>query len=107
MLQVHPLIAQRWTGRLRKNDKGGKLQMVMCANEGYLPGRVNFAARSAAAGGGAKVDLIQMLKSAVEESGVEGLREMLGEDMARYGGGGWGEGFSCGGGGGAGYHAGG
>jgi single-stranded-DNA-specific exonuclease len=38
--QVHPLIAQIWRSRLPK-------YMVIAANTGYLPGRVNFSARSA------------------------------------------------------------
>lgn len=38
--QVHPLVAVRWRGRLKGN-------VVMVANEGYLPGRVNFVVRSA------------------------------------------------------------
>ncbi|MBW4528092.1 MAG: hypothetical protein KME18_23400 [Phormidium tanganyikae FI6-MK23] len=37
--QIHPLIAQSWCGRLSK-------LIVIAANEGYMPGRVNFAARS-------------------------------------------------------------
>ena len=37
--QIHPLIAQSWRGRLPK-------LIVIAANEGYIPGRVNFAARS-------------------------------------------------------------
>jgi single-stranded-DNA-specific exonuclease len=37
--QVHPLVAQTWRNRLRKN-------IVICANTGYLPGRVNFAVRT-------------------------------------------------------------
>ena len=37
--QVHPAVAQMWTGRLAKN-------IVLCANTGYLPGRVNFSART-------------------------------------------------------------
>ncbi len=39
--QVHPLIAQIWRSRLPKH-------IVIAANDGYLPGRVNFSARSAA-----------------------------------------------------------
>ena len=39
--QVHPVIAQIWRTRLPK-------YIVLVANEGYLPGRVNFSARSAA-----------------------------------------------------------
>ncbi|WP_294392636.1 phosphoesterase [uncultured Sphingomonas sp.] len=38
--QIHPLIAQRWRGRLK--DK-----VVIAANSGYRPGWVHFAARSA------------------------------------------------------------
>lgn len=37
--QIHPLIAQSWRGRLPG-------YVVIAANEGYLPGRVNFSARS-------------------------------------------------------------
>lgn len=37
--QIHPLIAQSWRSRLPK-------YVVIAANEGYLPGRVNFSARS-------------------------------------------------------------
>ena len=38
--QVHPLIAQSWRTRLPK-------YIVIVANEGYMPGRVNFSARAA------------------------------------------------------------
>lgn len=38
--RVHPLVATRWTGRLSTS-------IVIAANVGYLPGRVNFAMRSA------------------------------------------------------------
>ena len=37
--QVHPLIAQQWRTRLPD-------YIVMCANHGYLPGRVNFSMRT-------------------------------------------------------------
>ncbi len=37
--QIHPALAQTWAGRLRKN-------FVLCANTGFLPGRVNFALRT-------------------------------------------------------------
>lgn len=37
--QIHPLIAQVWRSRLPK-------YYVLCANVGYMPGRVNFSARS-------------------------------------------------------------
>lgn len=39
--QIHPLIAQIWRTRLPR-------YIVIAANEGYLPDRVNFSARSAA-----------------------------------------------------------
>jgi len=39
--QIHPLVAQSWTGRLRR-------QVVVGANAGLRPGFVHFAARSAA-----------------------------------------------------------
>lgn len=38
--QIHPLVAQIWRSRLPKH-------IVIAANDGYLPGRVNFSARSA------------------------------------------------------------
>lgn len=38
--QVHPVIAQIWRTRLPK-------YLVLVANDGYLPGRVNFSARGA------------------------------------------------------------
>ncbi|MFP5077881.1 phosphoesterase [Rhizobium sp. YIM 134829] len=37
--QIHPLIAQSWTGRLRSD-------IVIAANTGYRPGWVHFAARA-------------------------------------------------------------
>lgn len=37
--QIHPLVAQIWRTRLPKF-------LVLAANDGYLPGRVNFSARS-------------------------------------------------------------
>ena len=47
--RVHPLIAQSWKGRLPKFA-------VISANEGYLPGRVNFSMRS-----NGNVDLLELL----------------------------------------------
>lgn len=38
--QIHPLIAQSWRTRLPK-------YIVIVANEGYIPGRVNFSVRTA------------------------------------------------------------
>ncbi len=49
--QVHPLIAVRWSGRLAP-------AIVIAANDAFLPGRVNFAVRSAS-----DVDLVAWLRS--------------------------------------------
>ena len=49
--QVHPVIAQIWRTRLPKF-------IVIVANEGYLPGRVNFSMRSASG-----VNLLEFLGS--------------------------------------------
>lgn len=49
--QVHPLIAQIWRSRLPK-------YIVIAANDGYLPGRVNFSMRSAAG-----INLIDFLQA--------------------------------------------
>lgn len=48
--QIHPLIATRWAPRLAP-------KIVIAANDGYLPGRVNFAVRSAS-----QVDLLALLR---------------------------------------------
>ena len=58
--QIHPLVATRWATRLAP-------KIVIAANDGYLPGRVNFAVRSAA-----KVDLLAFLRGL-------GLGEVEGE----------------------------
>ena len=49
--QVHPLIATRWAPRL-------KPRVVVAANDGYLPGRTNFAVRSQS-----DVDLVEWLRT--------------------------------------------
>lgn len=48
--QIHPLVATRWTTRLAP-------RIVIAANDGYLPGRVNFAVRSASG-----IDLLAFLR---------------------------------------------
>lgn len=79
--QVHPVIATRWSGHLKSN----KLEIVMCANEGYLPDKVNFSCRVAkvarAKEGEEKVDIIQRLEDIVAEE--PDLRQRLGESFAR------------------------
>jgi hypothetical protein len=61
--QIHPLLAVRWKTRL-----AGKI--VVVANEGFLPGRVNFVVRSTR-----NLDLIAWLRSLPVE--------IAGEDFAR------------------------
>jgi len=58
--QVHPVIATRWAGHL----KSPKLEIVMVANTGYLPGMVNFSCRVArtAKNNDPPVDIIATLK---------------------------------------------
>lgn len=51
--QIHPLIAQIWRGRLPKYH-------VLCSNVGYMPGRVNFSARSAR--GQSVLDLLKSIE---------------------------------------------
>lgn len=79
--QVHPVIATRWAGHLKSN----KLEIVMCANEGYLPDKVNFSCRVAkvarAKEGREKIDIIMRLESIARED--PSLRERLGENFAR------------------------
>ncbi|KAF1961349.1 DHH phosphoesterase [Byssothecium circinans] len=79
--QIHPLVATRWAGHLTSD----KLEIVMCANEGYLPGMVNFSCRVAhnarAREGEEKIDIIKKLEGLVEDD--KELRERLGQSFAR------------------------
>lgn len=62
--QVHPVIATRWAGHLRSR----LLEIVLVANDGYLPGKVNFSCRVARCAKGARpegqgeVDIIASLR---------------------------------------------
>jgi nanoRNase/pAp phosphatase (c-di-AMP/oligoRNAs hydrolase) len=78
--QVHPVIATRWAGFL--NSKA--LEIVVCANSGYLPGMVNFSCRVArcARSRDPPVNIIESLKAAADLS-TDGLRDRLGESFAR------------------------
>ena len=78
--QVHPVIATRWAGYL--NSKA--LEIVMCANFGYLPGMVNFSCRIArcARGKDPPVNIIESLQAAADLS-TDGLRDRMGESFAR------------------------
>lgn len=89
--QVHPVIATRWAGHLKSNA----LEIVLVANEGYLPGKVNFSCRIArcARGREEQVDIIQSLRAYAslpdKDHVVEGedskplLLERVGDDFAR------------------------
>ncbi|EXJ87871.1 hypothetical protein A1O1_04798 [Capronia coronata CBS 617.96] len=78
--QVHPVIATRWAGHL--NSKA--LEIVVCANSGYLPGMVNFSCRIArcARTRDPPVNIIDSLKAAAALS-TDGLKDRLGESFAR------------------------
>lgn len=84
--QVHPVIATRWANHL----SSPKLEIVMVANEAYLPGKVNFSCRvarvaraRASAGAGADVDIIASLRALVARDDTGTLAQRLGDDFAR------------------------
>jgi single-stranded DNA-specific DHH superfamily exonuclease len=79
--QVHPVIATRWAGHL----KSQKLHVVMVANDGYLPGKVNFSCRIArcARERGDEVNIIEILRSLLHKSEHDDLAERLGTAFAR------------------------
>ncbi|KAF8857023.1 DHH family protein-like protein [Acephala macrosclerotiorum] len=78
--QVHPVIATRWASYL----KSKALEIVMVANYGYLPGKVNFSCRIArcARGRDPPVNIISSLK-AVADLDTTDLVQRLGENFAR------------------------
>jgi hypothetical protein len=89
--QVHPVIATRWAGHLKSNA----LEIVMVANEGYLPGKVNFSCRVArcARGREEEVNIIQSLRAYASLPDKDGendgedtrplLLERVGDNFAR------------------------
>lgn len=79
--QVHPVIATRWAGHLQS----AKLEVVMVANEGYLPGMVNFSCRipRVARAREPPVNIIEVLKGIADKAPDETLRQRLGESFAR------------------------
>ncbi|KAI4152296.1 MAG: hypothetical protein LQ341_000729, partial [Variospora aurantia] len=78
--QVHPVIATRWAGHL----KSAKLEIVLVANSGYLPGKVNFSCRIArcARNRDPPVNIISSLK-AVADLDTTDLVTRMGENFAR------------------------
>ena len=78
--QVHPIIATRWAGFLAAK----KLEVIMVANYGYLPGKVNFSCRIArsARSKDPPVNIIESLKGYAEQSNND-LVERMGKSFAR------------------------
>jgi hypothetical protein len=79
--QVHPVIATRWAGHLQS----AKLEVILVANEGYLPGMVNFSCRipRSARSRDPPVNIISTLKGLVDKADDPTLRARLGESFAR------------------------
>lgn len=79
--QIHPVIATRWAGHLQS----AKLEVVMVANEGYLPGMVNFSCRipRSARARDPPVNIIEILRGIAAKAEDETLRARLGESFAR------------------------
>ncbi|KAI1208422.1 DHH phosphoesterase [Annulohypoxylon truncatum] len=79
--QVHPVIATRWAGHLQSP----KLEVILVANEGYLPGMVNFSCRipRSARARERPVNIIETLKDIAARAPNPTLRDRLGESFAR------------------------
>ncbi|BGP51960.1 hypothetical protein JCM10450v2_007920 [Rhodotorula kratochvilovae] len=80
--QVHPVIATRWAGTLRK---AATLVCVMCANTGFTPGHVHFSCRSPRRDSSTPVDLIAFLRALAPRCDAlsPGWSARVGEDFAR------------------------
>ncbi|KAF2432157.1 DHH family protein [Tothia fuscella] len=79
--QVHPVIATRWAGHLQSP----KLEIILVANEGYLPDKVNFSCRipRCARSRDSPVNIIESLKAVAAQSESGNLIDRLGENFAR------------------------
>lgn len=79
--QVHPVIATRWAGHLQSS----KLEVILVANEGYLPGMVNFSCRipRCARNRDPPVNIIDTLRRLADQAKDETLRDRLGDSFAR------------------------
>lgn len=79
--QVHPVIATRWAGHL----SSAKLEVVLVANEGYLPGMVNFSCRvpRSARARSPPVNIINVLRGVADSAPDPTLRKRLGDSFAR------------------------
>ncbi|VUC27792.1 unnamed protein product [Clonostachys rosea] len=79
--QVHPVIATRWAGHLSSKN----LEVVLVANEGYIPDKVNFSCRipRCARSRDPPVNIIEILRDVASRSEDPTLRERLGDSFAR------------------------
>ncbi|KAB5578198.1 DHH family protein [Coniochaeta sp. 2T2.1] len=79
--QVHPVIATRWAGHLSSS----KLEVVLVANEGYLPGKINFSCRvpRSARARDPPVNIIEVLMGVADRAPDPTLRKRLGDSFAR------------------------
>ncbi|GKU05495.1 unnamed protein product [Fusarium langsethiae] len=79
--QVHPVIATRWAGHLTSP----KLEVILVANQGYLPGMVNFSCRvpKCARSRDPPVNIIEILRKEASRAKDPTLRKRLGESFAR------------------------
>lgn len=79
--QIHPVIATRWAGHLQSP----KLEVILVANEGYLPDMVNFSCRipRSARARDPPVNIIEVLRDIAGRAANPTLRERLGESFAR------------------------
>lgn len=87
LAQVHPIIATRWSGHLNSRQ----LEIVLVANEGYTPGKVNFSCRIARCARSRQppVNIIEKLKGYASMSDPDSdgakalLLERVGDSFAR------------------------
>ncbi|OTB06480.1 hypothetical protein M426DRAFT_72250 [Hypoxylon sp. CI-4A] len=79
--QIHPVIATRWAGHLQSP----KLEVILVANEGYLPSMVNFSCRipRSARARDPPVNIIEVLNAIAAKASNPTLRTRLGESFAR------------------------
>ncbi|GAA6006721.1 hypothetical protein JCM11491_003156 [Sporobolomyces phaffii] len=85
--QIHPVIATRWQGTLRKAKT---LVCIMCANTGYTPSKVHFSCRAPRRSSDdpnytGPPDLIEYLKGCIPacEELSPGWGDRVGHDFAR------------------------
>ncbi|EMC94784.1 hypothetical protein BAUCODRAFT_36045 [Baudoinia panamericana UAMH 10762] len=75
--QVHPVIATRWAGHLTSKA----LEIVLVANEGYLPGKVNFSCRipRCARGRDPPISIIERLRYYASLRSLDGVEDNHGQ----------------------------